>query len=269
MHGTASRWKALALGVLWICLPTSTQAAFTPVWPSFSYDWAKTALDRIYFDGADVFTPSNPPQQAQSVYTGRGITATRMDDFGIGGPLSVVGSAPGQVDDQVWTGGPFKATVKFRRASLHTALLYAASPGGQPAQLLSDVVGTTATVLDPPAQWIWELGVYDTSGNPPFWRERWSQSNLNVEPNFAPGLDYLITYRVDGLADGQSRWLLFWGDGTAALHISDGWYSSIDYDDLVVELTPIPEPATVLMLALGVISALSSRRSSGMPRRAN
>jgi hypothetical protein len=249
----------LVVGVWLVCWPSVARAGFDLVIQSPYREWAKTVLDSIYFGGSDVFTPSLLPQQAQLVYTGRGITATRMDDFGMGGPLNINNSMPGQVDDQIWTGGPFTATVKFRRASLLTSLSYAAAPNEQPVRLLSCVVGDTATISAPPAQWIWKLDVTYNDGLP--YAERWSQNSLNLEPDGIPGQNYLLTYRIDGLADGKTRWLLFWGDGPSRpIPTTGGWYSATDYDDLVVEITPTPEPATLGGLLLGAAFALRRRR---------
>lgn len=262
MSGSACLPVRMVAGlILLVCLPRWANAGFTPVYP-VSTEVIKKALDTVYFGGANVFLPNTPSAQGQPIYTGGGITARRVDDFGVGGTLNIGTGSPGSADDQTWSGGPFTATVKYRVAGYHSMLFYAPAPGTEPVPLLPDGIGSTATVTNPPAQWIWGLGV-SSSGTSPFWRTRWSEADLNEEPNGVNGLDYMITYRVDGLPDGKSRWLLFWGDGAFPLYSGGQWYSSVDYDDLVVEITPIPEPGGVQMLVAGGLWLLRRRCRSG------
>ena len=71
----------------------------------------------------------------------------------------------------------------------------------------------------------------------------WSNMADNVG-----GSDHMVTYKVEGLSTpgylNRVVWLLFWEDSTPCR-----WDQ--DYNDFVVEIKTIPEPATVCLLGLG------------------
>src|SRR5690606_5804547 len=65
-----------------------------------------------------------------------------------------------------------------------------------------------------------------------------SKDSENVD-----GLDHLVTYRIDGLNDGATTWLLFWEDlNLDGADNVDGSPSDRDFNDLVVEIKTVPIP---------------------------
>jgi hypothetical protein len=233
-----------------LALTAGLNADLSPVHPS--YPGPKSELDRIYFQGVSTFSPSTPGER---VYTGGGITATRVDDFGLGGVLDASTGAPGSTDDQLWSGQTLRITPKYKEAALdfnfgydlndgvyrHLVFVSGGPPVPQsvpPFAIMTAPSGSTLTwLLQPPS-------------NPAPWT-RSSRQDLNDGR-----MDHLLTYQITGLSTGQPTWLLFWEDGWIAgsPYPGDG-----DYNDLVVEVTAIPEPAAILVLAVGGL-AMSRRR---------
>jgi hypothetical protein len=63
----------------------------------------------------------------------------------------------------------------------------------------------------------------------------------------------MVTYRVTGLDTYETVWLLFWED--LPKNSSD-----LDYNDLVVEIRALPEPATLAWSTMGALVMLFGYR---------
>jgi hypothetical protein len=239
------------IGVLVAASSAPVHASFTgPVTSSPGYDPIKGVLDRVYFAGASVFVPSMP-ENAAPQYSGGGLTATRVDDFGLGGVLDAATGSPGSTDDQLWSG----VTLTVRFAEKHAAFLhelgYDMGAQGGFVKLVEDYRPPLSVnvTFNPGDVWAWSL--YSWGGNTPY---TWSsKQSLNSD-----GADHMLTYRIAGLPSGYPTWLLLWDDIPAA-------GSDLDFDDTVFEITAIPEPATVCLLGAAMLLAArcSARRSRG------
>ncbi|PKL48087.1 MAG: hypothetical protein CVV39_04890 [Planctomycetes bacterium HGW-Planctomycetes-1] len=69
--------------------------------------------------------------------------------------------------------------------------------------------------------------------------------------------DHMVTYKMEGLPgrEEESVWLIFMEDRPFVLYDGCNWVkaSDRDYNDFVVEITAIPEPATLCLFAIGTL----------------
>ena len=84
--------------------------------------------------------------------------------------------------------------------------------------------------------------------SPDMW---WSLESSNTDGNS----DHLITYKIEGLGTSDTVWLLFWEDQATGA-------SDRDFNDFVVEVRAIPEPATAMFLIFGGASLILRRKRS-------
>ncbi len=95
---------------------------------------------------------------------------------------------------------------------------------------------------------------------------RWARGGENrvlssLPSDNADGLDHMVTYRIDGLADarnlGMSTWVLMWEDKYPWEQNAD-----FDYEDMVVQIKamPIPEPTMAGLLLAGALLGISTFR---------
>ena len=150
--------------------------------------------------------------------------------------------------DQIWTDGIATVTAEAKYAALGQTFGWnnnGGATGTNYTQLLTDAdIGGPGVLINVQGDMLW--GVRPTSGD-----TFWSNDSLNTDT-----FDHLITYQVVGLGGPETVWLQFWEDLP-----SSG--SDFDYNDFVIEVTPVPEPGTATLVALGIgIMAGSRRRSS-------
>jgi len=175
-----------------------------------------------------------------------GIQVLRQDDFLTPmGVLSAVDGARGTAADAIWAGGVISATAEARYASHSQRFGFDRGDG---FESLFDVQGYgmnvtgSATVDLTGDTWRWVRRKQD--GSNPWHSDRtWNHD----------GLDHMVTYRVTGLDTSETVWLLFWEDLPKCS-------SDLDYNDLVVEVRALPEPATLAWTTVGGLVVLIGYR---------
>ncbi|MGB8227217.1 MAG: PEP-CTERM sorting domain-containing protein, partial [Sedimentisphaerales bacterium] len=200
-----------------------------------------TILSGIY---GGTFTKQTSPLSGLLVdYSNGTITARRAydhDDEAVSLNL-LTQTLDGEVD-QIWTDGQATITAKAKYASLNQSFGWnGGGTGIAYEQLLSDAnVGQEGVTFNVDEDFLW--------GHKPDGYQWWS-----LEENNSDCKDHFITYKIEGLGGPDVVWLLFMED----LPLSQ---ADRDYNDFVVEISAIPEPATIALLAFG--SLLLRKRNS-------
>ncbi|MFQ5501404.1 MAG: DUF4114 domain-containing protein [Phycisphaerae bacterium] len=178
-------------------------------------------------------------------FTNGTVTARRVFDQGsIMETLHLVTGDQNGVD-QVWTDGISTVTASAKFALLNQSFGWnGGGMGTAYTELLTDAdVGGPGVPVNIMGDFLWG----SNPSSPDMW---WSQ-----EPQNTDGADHLITYKIDGLGTADTVWLLFWEDTAATT-------SDFDYNDFVVEVRAIPEPATAMFLIFGGVSLILRRKRS-------
>ena len=181
-----------------------------------------------------------------------GINAIRVDDgLDPRGILDVVMGGPGSAPDQVWGYGNVTATAEARYAGFTQQF---GIDRGQGVEVLFDVAGSglnatgTATIDLSSDTWVWVRR--DTDGTNPYYSEdAWNHDQL----------DHMVTYNMQGLDTDETVWQVFWEDlpgPGGGCHQSDR-----DFNDLVVEIRAVPEPATIALLLAAAPFAIRRRKA--------
>lgn len=175
-------------------------------------------------------------------FTNGGVTATRVNDL----------------NDVAWTGGKLtlNPVASFSRSEQSLGLMVGkAGDSGYQSLFSVDqfgfLPGSPTTIDMGGGHWRFSLDNGATQ------LRSLSTAGENL---FAGAGDQLVTYKIDGLGDGKSRYLLFWEDTPVAK-------GDRDYNDLVVEATfagrggptavPLPPAALVGLLGLGMAGAVA------------
>jgi len=191
-----------------------------------------------------------------------GITAKRVYDFDaeLAQITHVYNHEPNDID-QIWTDGAVTVTAEAKYATFHQAFGWNGDNGlGTVFHKLVDDTnigqpGVTFTITAG-QEFLWG---YQARDNPrcPWWQppyenlEWWSRPESH---HHCVGEDHMITYFMEGASSTKSVWTIFMED----VRFTDG--SDKDYNDFVVEIRAIPEPATICLLALGGGLALLRKR---------
>ncbi len=205
-------------------------------------------LEAIY--GAD-FAASGKDYYA--VGDSGGLNVVRFDDYtDLGDILHVVDATAGSAGDEVWGYGDILATARARYAGYSQQF---AIDRGAGVEVLFDVSGHGTSVsgsatLDLSGDtWSWVRR--DTDGTNAYY----SQQSLNGD-----GLDHMVTYQIQGMDTDETVWLLFWEDLPGDYGPPGG--SDRDFNDLVVEIRSVPEPASLALIAIG-LPLIMRRRVKG------
>lgn len=250
---------SLACGLLALALaPQAAQAAFTTVKAPDPFnetpeDGHRTILGNIYGGTFQRVGPNNIN------YTNGTIDVIRVDDsLTNNGVLGLVDGEPGETADQVWHDGFVDAFAKVRFARDQQSFGFWDGASGGSYTKLFDVQGQNYNVTG-------AIALNDMRGMTWRWgRSRGRGGIHSSKPTDNPDdLDHMVTFKVEGLPNsgGYTVWLLFWED----LNVSNQpntLTSDRDFQDMVVEIRAIPEPATgtLLLAGLGAVHYLSRRR---------
>jgi hypothetical protein len=214
-------------------------------------------LETVY--GGGTFVPTSPGSKN---FTNGAITAVRVEDTynpavdGLTPPSPLSTTENIGNDDRLWSGNFHLASAEAIFGVYRQEFGYYNGASGGTYHKLFDQTGYGYDVqgsadLDP-------LNLSNTT-------IRWARGGENRVLSSNPsdnqdGLDHLITYRIDGLGDGQLTWLLFWEDKLSWEQNAD-----FDYDDEVVQikayhsaqpLPAVPEPGTIALLLLTPVALL-------------
>ena len=181
-----------------------------------------------------------------------GITAKRiydLDDIYFN-TVHIYNHEPNDVD-QIWTDGAVTVTAIAKYASYQQAFGWNEGGLGTVFHKLVDNTdigepGVTFTITAG-QEFLWG---YRATGNPKSGLEWWSWIDKNYHTE-----DHMVTYFMEGASPTETVWTIFMED--VRFDTSDK-----DYNDFVVEIRAIPEPATICLLALGGLALLGRKRKS-------
>jgi hypothetical protein len=177
-------------------------------------------------------------------YTNGTITATRVDDTGVGSPLNLSTGHAGTANDQIWQDGVVSASAEARFAGDRQRFGYDPGANGGYVDLFHvngqgfDVTGGINNFAFG-GQFAFAR---DGNGDGP----HYSRNSLNRD-----SADHMLTYEVTGL--GSKTWLLFWEDSDFPQGGQRGG-SDGDYNDLVVEVQVISAPTAMLLGTIGLFT---------------
>ncbi len=136
--------------------------------------------------------------------------------------------------DQIWTDGVASVTAEAKYALFSQSFGWNGGGLGTTfSELLTDAdIGGSPVNLNIAGDFLWGLN----PNTPETW---WTKDSENSD-----AADHSVTYLITGLPSSKTVWLQFWDDADAVV-------SDRDFNDFVVEIRAIPEPATALLLLLG------------------
>jgi hypothetical protein len=173
------------------------------------------------------------------------VTALRVyDDDDLNEYLHIVTGDETDID-QVWTDGAAEVTAQAKYAGHDQSFGWnGGGMGTSYIELLThDDIGGPAVPISISGDFLW--------GTQPNGDEFWSKSSYNADE-----LDHMVTYKIEGLETDWTVWLLFWEDVSGSYPTSDR-----DFNDFVVEVRAIPEPASMLLFGLGALALLRKRKA--------
>ncbi|MGD8452468.1 MAG: DUF4114 domain-containing protein [Phycisphaerae bacterium] len=245
-------WTTLLLGTAtWIALAAGPATAdFVPIAaPTHSGELGHPAILEAAFSPGTAWEPFGDRRDARDAYvdfTNGTLSAIRVDDFGLNGILDAFWNSPGDATDAVWTGQAVSAEARARYAAYAQEFGYDLLGDNAGYAKLFDVSGSGTNVSGGATlsfarndAWTWAR-----SGSGLTW---YSDIGGNTD-----GDDHLVTYELTGLDDGLKHWLLCWED------LPD--LGDADYNDLVVEVTAVPEPEVVMLAGAGGVALLFTWR---------
>jgi hypothetical protein len=211
---------------------------FNPDEPSHS-----TILGDIY---SGTFTGSGTDlgDGLWTIFSNGSITAYRVYDFDIEDEIIHIVTGNQNNVDQIWTDGTARVIAEAKYAAFTQSFGW--NGGGLGTDnyyelLTHDDVGNGPVEIMIDGDFLW--------GMKPDSYEWWSKNSLNSD-----GSDHLVTYKITGLETPWTVWLLFHEDLPYAS-------SDFDYNDFVIEVRAIPEPASILLLGLGALALLRKRKA--------
>lgn len=202
----------------------------------------------------DIYGQNFTPDGVNYVGDG-GVTAYRVYDLDLEEiRIHVFSGGPGDVD-QIWTDGEVTVTAAAKYASYDQAFGWNEGGLGTDFTLLVDDgdiggPGVEFTIMED-QEFLWGYQTMSNPHCPPPGLEWWSWTDKNENTE-----DHMVTYFIEGASPTETVWTVFMED----LRFTDGTPSDLDYNDFVVEIRAIPEPATICLLALGGLALLGRKR---------
>lgn len=239
-----------AILVLLIIVSTSTAfgVLYTEVrYPGFGDEPSHATILGNIYGGTFLGTGDDLGYGLSTVFSNGTVSALRVYD--IDGPGETIHIFTGsQLNvDQIWTDGIAHVTAQAKYAA--NTQSFGWNGGGLGTdnyiELLThdDVTLGTVVPIVIAGNFLW--------GTKPNGDEWWSKNSLNVDT-----LDHLVTYKIEGLQTNWTVWLLFWEDLGYSPPSSDR-----DFNDFVIEVRALPEPASMLLLGLGALALLRKRKA--------
>lgn len=192
-------------------------------------------------------------------YVGDGdVTAIRVWDFDDIDYYTahVYNYEPNDVD-QIWTDGAVTVTASAKYAWFEQAFGWneGGTLGTNFTLLVDDTnigqTGVSFTITED-QEFLWGHQAKTCSWYEPGY-EWWSRESENGWCGSEE--DHMVTYHIEGASTtGETVWMIF---------IEDDKFidSDFDYNDFVIEIRAIPEPATICLLALGGLALRRKRRT--------
>jgi hypothetical protein len=226
---------------------------YTPINPPVP-EWGEPNHREI-FDG--IYGGTFEPQGVNYINGGVNgdINAWRVYDFDdlYNDTTHVYAHDPCDVD-QIWTDGDVTVTAYAKYASYQQAFGWNGGGLGTEFELLVDEtdIGGAGVVfsITQGEQFLW--GYQATRC--PWWgpgMEWWSKPDKH---SHCVGEDHMVTYFIEGASPDETVYAIFMED----VRFTEG--SDRDYNDFVVEIRAIPEPATLLLFGLGGLTLLKRRK---------
>jgi hypothetical protein len=220
---------------------------------------AEVRADYMDFNGTLVNKDLSPGSTEQTLLTVYNTVYGVSYDWGDLVPLQVL-------NDEVWRVSRGTVQVKALYSRLGQVFGLYTDPGvgvaKQPLVGLPD--GTPDFLNDPSAP----SASYSFSGATQvgFYRGG-TDTGWYSEPGLNPGVDQGQDHLVAFSSPNYRSYLLFWEDRTFELTAQGVMRSDLDFNDFVVQLTPVPEPASML-LVLGGLSGVAWFRRKRHPHAA-
>jgi hypothetical protein len=245
----SSHFGTVVSALLCVWLAPSAFGGFTPIAPPHPGEDSHAQIFSEIYGGT--FVPSGSVDFSNGL-----LIAKRVDDFFIGeagDPLDMGGPTGGEDDtDQTWRAPFTNAIAEARFAAFEQSFGYFLGSSGGSFQELFDVVGEGYAVTgQAPLPLIAnQLLRWGRNGDNGLFSSRIADNSDNE--------DHMVTYQIleatgtDG-EDPRIRWVVLWEDIRSGEPFED-W----DFNDLVVEITAIPEPAS--LASFGLLALLGARR---------
>jgi hypothetical protein len=237
----------------------SAYAGFTTINPPF-YDNEATPLQLMQ----SLYAPSGPTfTKVGENYTNGTITATRLQDFA---DIILISDNPA-ANAIATTGGNLNGVDQLWQANFSAATAKAVfGTFGQEFGYFDGSSGGTYHSLFTSSGWGFGItgGATITDNSLTNQIIRWARGGDNgiftsMQTDNPDGRDHMVTFRIDGLNNGVSTFLLMFEDKLPGQPVDD-----FDYNDLVVQIiaspVSVPEPGTASLLVFGTLGALAARR---------